>query len=38
MDLRLLIVILPLAIALGWVFYNIGSAALQQGQDFLNKE
>ena len=38
MDLRLLIVILPLAIAVVWVWYKIGSAALQQGQDFLDKE
>jgi photosystem II PsbY protein len=38
MDWRLLIVLLPLALALGWVFKNIGQQALKQGQDFLTKE
>jgi photosystem II PsbY protein len=37
MDWRLLIVVLPLALALGWVFRNIGQEALKQGQDFLEK-
>jgi photosystem II PsbY protein len=37
MDLRLLIVVLPLLLALGWVAYNIGQAALKQGQDFISK-
>jgi photosystem II PsbY protein len=35
MDLRLLIVALPLLLALGWVAYNIGQAALKQGRDFI---
>ncbi|NJO78959.1 MAG: photosystem II protein Y [Cyanobacteria bacterium RM1_2_2] len=37
MDWRILIVILPLALALGWVAKNIGQAALQQGKDFITK-
>lgn len=37
MDLRLLVVILPLGLALGWVFYNIGKQALSQGKDFISK-
>ncbi|NES18593.1 MAG: photosystem II protein Y [Symploca sp. SIO3E6] len=37
MDLRVLIVLLPLLLALGWVAYNIGVLALQQVQNFLNK-
>ena len=37
MDWRLLIVLLPLAFALGWVFKNIGQLALKQGQDFISK-
>ncbi|MDJ0621111.1 MAG: photosystem II protein Y [Calothrix sp. MO_192.B10] len=38
MDLRLLIVLAPLAIAAGWALFNIGAAALRQLQTFLNKE
>ncbi|MGK7877510.1 MAG: photosystem II protein Y [Xenococcaceae cyanobacterium] len=38
MDLRLLIVLLPLVVALVWVGFNIGASALKQGQDFLDKE
>jgi photosystem II PsbY protein len=38
MDWRLLIVILPLGLALGWVFKNIGQQALKQGQDFISKQ
>ncbi len=37
MDLRLLIVLLPLTLALGWVFYNVGQQALKQGKDFMSK-
>jgi photosystem II PsbY protein len=37
MDWRLLLVVLPLGLALFWVFKNIGQDALKQGQDFLNK-
>lgn len=37
MDWRLLIVLLPLLLALGWVAYNIGTLALRQVQGFLNK-
>lgn len=38
MDWRLLIVVLPLALALVWVFRNIGQQAIKQGQDFISKE
>lgn len=37
MDWRLLIVVLPLALALGWVAKNIGQQALRQGKDFIEK-
>ncbi|NET61763.1 MAG: photosystem II protein Y [Symploca sp. SIO2E6] len=37
MDLRILIVLLPLLLALGWVAFNIGAIALQQAQKFLDK-
>ncbi|HEY9642592.1 MAG TPA: photosystem II protein Y [Coleofasciculaceae cyanobacterium] len=37
MDWRLLLVVLPLALALGWVFKNIGQDALRQGKDFISK-
>ncbi|MBF2003322.1 MAG: photosystem II protein Y [Synechococcales cyanobacterium C42_A2020_086] len=37
MDWRLLIVVLPLLLALGWVAKNIGQEALRQGKDFMNK-
>ncbi|NES83026.1 MAG: photosystem II protein Y [Moorea sp. SIO2B7] len=38
MDLRLLIVLAPLAIAAGWAIFNIGAAALAQWQKFGGKE
>ena len=38
MDWRVLIVLLPLAIAAGWAIFNIGAAAIGQVQNFLNKE
>ncbi|NEQ86196.1 MAG: photosystem II protein Y [Moorea sp. SIO2I5] len=37
MDLRLLIVLSPLVLALGWVVYNVGAIALKQAQNYLNK-
>lgn len=37
MDLRLLIVLLPLILAGGWAVYQIGTIALKQVQNFLNK-
>jgi photosystem II PsbY protein len=37
MDWRLLIVLLPLALAIGWVVKNVGQQALKQGQDFISK-
>jgi photosystem II PsbY protein len=37
MDWRLLIVLLPLMVAGGWAFYNIGAIAIRQAQNFLNK-
>lgn len=37
MDWRLLIVVLPLALALGWVAKNIGQQALRQGKEFIEK-
>jgi photosystem II PsbY protein len=38
LDLRLLIVLLPLILAGSWAVYNIGQAALKQIQGFLDKE
>jgi photosystem II PsbY protein len=37
MDLRILIVILPLVLALAWVAKNIGQAALKQGKEFIER-
>ncbi|MEY3870729.1 MAG: photosystem II protein Y [Microcoleaceae cyanobacterium] len=37
MDLRLLIVLLPLILAGSWALYQIGTIALKQVQNFLNK-
>lgn len=37
-DFRLAIVLAPIVIAAGWAAFNIGAAALQQLQTFLNKE
>ncbi|MEQ8468238.1 MAG: photosystem II protein Y [Coleofasciculus sp. D1-CHI-01] len=37
MDLRLLIVLLPILLAAGWALFNIGAAAIGQIQAFLNK-
>ncbi|MGK7917387.1 MAG: photosystem II protein Y [Prochloraceae cyanobacterium] len=38
MDMRVLIVFGPIAIALGWALFNIGAAAINQVQNFLKKE
>ncbi len=38
MDMRVVIVLAPLAIAAGWAVFNIGAAAIRQLQGFLNKE
>lgn len=38
MDWRVLVVFAPLALAIGWVIYNIGQAALQQAKTFWDKE
>ncbi|MGL6282973.1 MAG: photosystem II protein Y [Microcoleaceae cyanobacterium] len=38
LDLRLLIVLLPIIAAGGWAVFNIGAVALRQVQNFLNKE
>lgn len=38
MDLRVLIVLLPLMLAAGWAVYNIGQLALKQAQNFLKKQ
>jgi photosystem II PsbY protein len=37
-DFRVALVLAPVAIAAGWALFNIGAAALQQVQNFLNKE
>ena len=34
---NILIVVLPLALALGWVYRNIGKDAINQGKDFISK-
>ena len=38
MDLRLVLVLGPLAIAASWALFNIGSAALRQLQNYLGRE
>ena len=37
MDLRILIVLLPLIVAGSWAVFQIGAVALSQGQKFLAK-
>ncbi len=37
-DFRVLIVLLPLLLAAGWAVYNVGTIALKQIQNFLNKQ
>ncbi|ERT04018.1 photosystem II Y family protein [Lyngbya aestuarii BL J] len=36
-DFRLVVVLLPIAIAGGWAVFNIGAAALRQVQGFLSR-
>ncbi len=38
LDMRVAIVLAPIAIAAGWAVFNIGAAALRQLQTFLNRE
>ncbi|MGK7904931.1 MAG: photosystem II protein Y [Hormoscilla sp.] len=38
MDWRIIVVLLPLIVAGGWAFFNIGKIAIEQIQEFLNKE
>ena len=38
MDLRIVIVVAPLAIAASWAIFNIGSAALAQVQKYFKEE
>ncbi len=38
MDMRVVIVLAPLAIAASWALFNIGAAAIRQLQGFLNRE
>ncbi|MDJ0715955.1 MAG: photosystem II protein Y [Prochloraceae cyanobacterium] len=38
MDLRIVIVFGPIVLALGWALFNIAGAAINQVQNFLNKE
>ena len=38
MDLRVILVVAPLAIAASWAVFNIGSAALAQIQKYFNQE
>lgn len=38
MDWRILIVVLPIALAASWAIFNIGSAAISQVQKYLNKQ
>ncbi|BAZ67305.1 MAG: photosystem II protein Y [Pelatocladus maniniholoensis HA4357-MV3] len=38
LDMRVAIVLAPVAIAAGWALFNIGAAALRQVQNFLNRE
>ncbi|EAW33788.1 photosystem II protein Y [Lyngbya sp. PCC 8106] len=36
-DFRLVVVLLPIALAGGWALFNIGAAALRQAQGFISK-
>ena len=38
MDLRVIIVLAPLAIAASWALFNIGSAALAQLQRYIGQD
>lgn len=37
LDLRILVVLLPLLVAGGWALFKIGGAAINQVQGFMNK-
>ncbi len=37
MDWRIIVVLLPLALAAGWAVFNIGAVAISQLQNFLAK-
>jgi len=37
LDLRVVVVLLPVLLAGGWALFNIGAAALRQVQGFMNK-
>lgn len=37
LDLRIVVVLLPLVAAAGWAVFNIGQAALRQFQTFTSK-
>jgi photosystem II PsbY protein len=37
-DIRVAVVLAPIAIAAGWAAFNIGAAALRQIQNFWNRE
>ena len=36
-DWRILIVLAPLLVAASWALFNIGAAAINQAQKFINK-
>ncbi|AMW26809.1 MULTISPECIES: photosystem II protein Y [Oscillatoriales] len=37
LDLRIVVVLLPLIVAGGWALFKIGSAAISQAQAFMKK-
>ncbi|MBA3920701.1 MAG: photosystem II protein Y [Nostocaceae cyanobacterium] len=37
-DMRVAVVLAPIAIAASWAVFNIGAAALRQVQGFLNRD
>jgi photosystem II PsbY protein len=37
-DMRVAVVLAPIAIAASWAVFNIGAAALRQVQGFMNRE
>ena len=38
MDWRIIVVLLPIIVAGSWAVYNVGKIAIEQLQNFLNKE
>jgi len=38
MDWRIIVVLLPIIVAGSWAVFNIGKIAIEQIQEFLNKE